>query len=80
MLILALNTICSVFSSMMNDVFKINKCHLIAKATKATFGLNNQTQNSVRYLPPDLAIKMLTKNRLHPTFGKVENEIMTLKS
>ncbi len=42
------------FSSKTKDVFKVNACHLIEKARKAIFSLNNQAH----YLPPDLAIKM----------------------
>ncbi len=51
----------SVFSPKTKDIFKVNACHLIEKARKTIFGLNNQAHNSIGYLPSDLAFKMFDK-------------------
>ncbi len=51
----------TIFSSNTQNVFKINSIHLIEKAHRAIFGLNSHIKDSVRYLQPDLAIKIFDK-------------------
>ncbi len=50
----------TIFSSNTQSVFKQNSSHLIEKAHRAIFSLTLHIKDSVGYLPPDLAIKMLT--------------------